>query len=207
MLSFEALSEYVVFEADDLDHLPLQQFKALTQIVVLFRHLFIDFFLILRYHEVKILVSWDLAEFKISVGLDRHVKVALLAANFLLVWVSLRENSLFDWLLKLSDLKFLAAQLVAILNFLVLYLCILRNQVDTLGFQLRVFFFCSLLLVTELVLKVLMFALKLLVTKSLRLELFLKLPICAFLFVQLATDLLPEVNGLDVLLHHVVDWI
>ena len=63
MLSFEALSENVVFEADHLDHLTLQQFKAVAQIVVFFRHPSIDFFLILRYHEVEILVSWDFAKF------------------------------------------------------------------------------------------------------------------------------------------------
>jgi hypothetical protein len=55
--------------------------------------------LILGNHEVEVLVAADLAKFELSVRLDRHVEVALLAANFLLRWVLLGEDTLLHGLL------------------------------------------------------------------------------------------------------------
>lgn len=45
---------------------------------------------------MEILVTTDLAEFKLPVWLDRNVEVALLAANFLLHLALLGEDALLD---------------------------------------------------------------------------------------------------------------
>lgn len=124
----------------------------------------------------------------------------MLGANFLICGKKLG----FYCFLQLIDLHVSVSHVMAVLSLFILYFGDLLDELISLSRKLGNVFFVLFVLSVQPVLQVLLVSLQLFVSKFLGFELFGKFPVCGLKFVQLTSDLLPEVDILNSLLHHVV---
>lgn len=67
-LSLETLGEHVLFETDDVHEFFLEVAQTVAQVLVLIPHLAVDLLLLLRDHQVEVVVARYLAEFEFPVA-------------------------------------------------------------------------------------------------------------------------------------------
>ena len=70
-LSLKSLAEHVLFQVDDLHNLFLKEPEAIPQVLVLVAHSPIDLLLLLRDHQMEVVIARDLTELKVGVGADQ----------------------------------------------------------------------------------------------------------------------------------------
>ena len=179
MFSPEPLRKHIVLQPYHIHDLALQKSQTISKIRVLLSNSLVNFFLVLWYHQMEIRIAWDLAQFEILVGLGWHVEITLLRANFLICAVKFS----FQCVLKLCDLHFFVAEVVAVLSLFILNLSDLLDELISFRLNFCVLFFVLFFLGLHPFLQVFLVTLKLLVPKLLGFELFGKFTVCRLKFV------------------------